>query len=94
MVLKFWSKSINSFLLPFGHVSIILRDVTILKKLLLQGVDVMCLFDAQDPSILSIEVSSTTQTSYSSAILKWHDTIRTPSTESMLSFFGFLCADM
>ena len=33
--LKFWSKSINSFLLPFGPISITLRDITILIGLLI-----------------------------------------------------------
>ena len=30
---KLWSKSINSFLLPFGLISITLRDITILNGL-------------------------------------------------------------
>ena len=30
VVLRFWSKSVNSFLFPFGLVSFILRDVSIL----------------------------------------------------------------
>ena len=92
MVLKFWSKSINSFLLPFGLVSKTLRDVTILIGLPLQGVDALCLFDAQVPSLPSIEISSTTQISYSSTIHKCHDVIGTPSTTEHVEFYGFFCA--
>ena len=34
VALKFWCKSINSFLVPFGLISITLRDITILTDLL------------------------------------------------------------
>ena len=33
IALKFWSKSINSFMLPFGPMSITLRDITVLTGL-------------------------------------------------------------
>ena len=77
--LKFWSKSINSVLLPFGPISITLRDVNILMGLPIQGADVLCLLDIQDSSLPAIEVSSTAQTAYSATIRKWHDVIGIPS---------------
>ena len=80
VVLKFWSKSINSFLLPFSHISITLSDVTILIGLPIQGSNALCLLDIQDSPLLAIEVSSTTQILYSATIRKWHDVTRIPST--------------
>ena len=71
VVLRFWSKSVNSFLLPFGLVSLTLRDVSILTGLLIQGIDALSLLDTQDSSLPSFEVSSTTQTLYSTTIQKW-----------------------
>ena len=90
MALKFWSKSINSFLLPFSHISIILRDVTILMCLSIQGVDALCLLDVQDSFLPAIKVSSTTQTSYSATIRKWHDVIEIPYTIEHVEFLWVL----
>ena len=47
VVLKFWSKtkSINSFLLPFGPISITLRDITIFTGLAIRGANALCLLD-------------------------------------------------
>ena len=90
VVLKFWSKSFNSFLLPFGPISITLRDVTILTGLPFQGVNALCRLDIQDSTLLDIEVSSTTQTSYSTTILKWHDVIGIPSTAEHVEFVWVL----
>ena len=86
VVLKLWSNSTNFFLLPFGHISITLRDITVLTGLPIQGVDALCLLDVQDSSIPTIEVSSTTKTSYSSTIRKWHDGTRITSTVQHVEF--------
>ena len=67
-----------------------MRDVTILIGLSIQGVDALCLLDAQDSSLPSIEVSSTTHTSYSSTIQKCHDTTRTPFTSEHVEFLWVL----
>ena len=75
VALKFWSKSINSFLLPFGPISITFRDITILMILPIQGAYALCLLDVQDSSFPSIEVSYSTQTSYFATTRKWHDVI-------------------
>ena len=45
VVLRFWSKSVNSFLFPFGLVSLTLRDVSILIGLSIQGIDTLSLLD-------------------------------------------------
>ena len=90
VVLKFWSKSINSFLLLFGPISITLRNITILTGLSIRGVNVLCLFDIQDSSLPAIEVSSTTQTSYFVAIWKWHDVTRVPLTVEHVDFLWVL----
>ena len=68
--LKFWSKSINSFLLSFGPISITLRVIIILTGPPIRGVDALCLLDIQDYSLMTIEVYSTTQTSYPATIRK------------------------
>ena len=86
VALKFWSKSINSFLLPFGPISITLRDITILTSLPIQGVDALCLLDVQESSLPSIEVSYTTQTSYFATIRKWHDIIKIHCTSNHVEF--------
>ena len=54
VVLKFWSKSINYFLLPFSPISITLRDNTILMSL---PTDALCLLDIQDSSLSVIDVA-------------------------------------
>ena len=45
VTLKFWSKSINFFLLHFGLISIRWRDVAIFTGLPIRGADVLCLLD-------------------------------------------------
>ena len=50
VALKFWSKSINSFLFPFGPIFITLRDIPILTSLPIQGANAFCLLDIQDSS--------------------------------------------
>ena len=87
VVLKFWSKSINYFLLPFDPISITLRYVTILTGLPIQGTN---LLDIQDSSLPVIEVSSTTQTSYSSTFQKWHGATRVPSAIEHVEFLWVL----
>ena len=71
IALRFWSKDLNSFIFPFGLASIILRDTSIFIGLLVEGLEVVCLLDVHDPLLPHLEVSSTSQTSYSSAIWKW-----------------------
>ena len=66
--LRFWSKDLNSFIFAFGPVSITLRDISISIRLLVEGLEVLCLLDVHDPLLPHLEVSSTSQTSYSSAI--------------------------
>ena len=90
VALKFWSKSINSFLLPFGPISITLRDITILTGLFIRGADALCLLDIQDYFLSDMEVSSTTQTSYFATIQKWHDVTGIPSTVEHVEFLWVL----
>ena len=86
VVLRFWSKSVNSFILPFGHVSFTLRDVSILIGLPIQGIDPLSLLDTQDPSLPSIEVSSTSQTLYSATIRKWDGVSEIPTIVEHVEF--------
>ena len=90
VVLKFLSKSIKSFMLPFSPISITLRDIIVLMGLLIWGDDALCLLDIQDSSLLAIEVSSTTQTSYFAIIRKWHDVTRVPFTTEHVEFLWVL----
>ena len=90
IALKFSSKSINSFLLPFGPISITSRDITILRGLPIQGADALCFLDIQDSSFPAMEVSFTTQTSYSAIIRKWQDFIGVPSTYEHVEFLWVL----
>ena len=57
--LRFWYKGLNSFLFSFGPVSTTMRDISILTGLLVEGSEVVCLLDVHDPSLLHLEVSST-----------------------------------
>ena len=60
VALKFWSNSIDFFLLSVGPISITLRDITILTGLPIRGVDALFLLDIQYSSLPPIDVSSTT----------------------------------
>ena len=90
VALKFWSKSINSFLLPFSPISITLRDITIRTSLPIRGVDALFLLNIQDSSLSAIKVSCTTQISYSTIIRKWHNAIKVPSTAGKIEFLWVL----
>ena len=68
--LRYWSKNLNSFIFPFGPTSITLRGISIFTGLPIEGSEVLCLLYVHDPLIPHLEVSSTSQTSYSSAIRK------------------------
>ena len=61
--LRFWSKGLNSFLVPFGPASITMRDISILTRLHVEGLEAVCLLDVHDPSLPHLEVSSTFETS-------------------------------
>ena len=89
MVLKFWSKSINSFMLPFGPISI-LEGCYHSHWIALSIAVVLCLLDTQDSSLLAIEVSSTIQTSYFATIQRWHDVTVIPSTVERVEFLWVL----
>ena len=78
--LRFWSKDLNSFIFPFGYTSITLRDISIVTGLPIEGLEAVCLLDVYDPFLPHLEVSSTSQTSYSSAIQKGQTSIGIPST--------------
>ena len=90
VVLKFWSKSINYIMFPFGPISITLRDITILTSLPIQGADALCLLNVQDSSLLALKVSFTTQTLYSAIIRKWYDIIGIPYTIEHVEFLWVL----
>ena len=87
VALELWSKS---FLLPFGPISIILRDITILTGPPIRGADALCLLDIQGSSLPTIEVSSTTQTLNSVVVRKWHDIIEVPLMDEHVEFLWVL----
>ena len=89
-VLRFWSKDLNSFIFPFGPTSITLRDISIFIGLHVEGSEVVCLLDVHNPLLPHLEVSSTSQTSYSSAILKWRTSSGVPSTTEHIKFLWVL----
>ena len=78
--LRFWSKDLNSFIFPFGPESITLRDISIFTGLHVKGLEAICFLDVHDPLLPHIEISSTSQTSYLSAIRKWRTSTRVLST--------------
>ena len=78
--LRFWYKDLNSFIFPFGLASITLRDISIFTGLPVEGSKPLCLLDVHDPFLPHLEFSSTSQTSYSSAIRKWRTYTGVPST--------------
>ena len=75
--LRFWSKGLNSFIFPFGPASVTMKDISIL-------------LDVHDPSLPHLEVSSTSQTSYSIAIRKWRTYTRIPSIKEHIEFLWVL----
>ena len=88
--LRFWSKDLNSFIFPFDPVSSTLRDISIFTGLLVAGLEVVCLLDVHDPLLPHLEVSSTSQTSYSSAIRKWRTSTGVPFTTEKIEFIWVL----
>ena len=88
--LRFWYKGLNSFLFLFSPASITMRDISILIRLPVEGSEVVCLLDVHDPPLPHLEVSSTSQTSYSSAIQKWQTFTRVPSIIEHIEFLWVL----
>ena len=80
IALRFWSKYLNSFIFSFDPASNTLRDISIFTGFHVEGLEVVCLLDVHDISLPHLEVSSTSQTSYSSAIRKWRTSTGVPST--------------
>ena len=89
--LRFWSKGLNSFLFFFSPASITMRDISILTMLPIEGSEAVCLLDVHNPSLPHLEVSSTSQTFYSSTIWKWQTFTRVPSTTKHIEFLRVLC---
>ena len=77
--LRFWSKDLKSFLFSISPASITTRDISIFTRLLIEGLEAVFLQDVHDSSLPHLEVSSTSQTSYSSTIRKWRTFTRIPS---------------
>ena len=88
--LRFWSKDLNSFIFHFGPASITLRDISIFTRLPIEGSETVCLLDVHDPLLPHLEVSSTSQTSYLSAIWKWRTSTGLPSTTEHIEFLWVL----
>ena len=88
--LRFWSKDLNSFIFPFGPTSITLRDISIFTGFPIEGLEVVCLLDIHDSLLPHLKVSSTSQTSYSSAIRKWRTSTRVASTIEHIEFLWVL----
>ena len=88
--LRFWSKGLNSFHFPFGLVSIMMRDISTLTGLHVEGSEAVCLLDVHDPSLPHLKVSSPSQTSYSSAIQKWRTSTGASSTIEHMEFLWVL----
>ena len=88
--LRFWSKGLNSFMFLFGLASITPRDISIFIGLPVEGSKAVCFLDVHDSSLLHLEVSFTSQTSYSSSIRKWRTFIGVPSTTEHIEFLWVL----
>ena len=88
--LRFWSKDLNSLIFPFGPASITSRDISIFTRFPFEGSEAICLLEVHDPLLPYLEVSSTSQTSYSSAIRKWRTSIGVPSTTENIEFLWVL----
>ena len=88
--LRFWSNGLNLFLFSFGPASITIGDISIFTRFPIEGSEAVCLLDVHDPSLPHLEVSSTSQTSYSSAIRKWRTSTRIPSIKEHIEFLWVL----
>ena len=84
--LRFLSKGLNSFLIPFDPTSITMREISIFTGLPVEGSKAVCLLDVHDPSLSHLKVSSTSQTSYTSVIRKWRTSTGVPSTIEHIEF--------
>ena len=71
IALRFWYEDLNSFIFPFGHASITLRDIYIFIGLLVEGSEAVCLLDVHDPwhHILNFSSPYLLDFKYSSAFL-------------------------
>lgn len=88
-MLRFWSRSVNSFLFPFDLTSMTLQDVSILTSLPLTSDDMLGLVE-QDYSLTPTTiVSCTTHTSYVVAIRKWENVYGVSSTLEHVEFLWF-----
>ena len=67
-----------------------MKDISIFIELPVEGSDVVCLLVVHDPTLPHLEVSSTSQTSYSSAIWKWRTSTEVPSTIEHIEFLWIL----
>ena len=94
VVLRFWSNRVKSFLFLVGPISLTLRDVSILTGFPIQGIDALSLLDTHHPSLPSMKVSSTTQTSYSTTIRKWDGVSEIPNIVEHVEFLWFFCVKM
>ena len=90
IALRFWSKGLNSFIFHFGPASITMRDIFIFTGFPVEGSEAVCLLDVQDPSLPHLEVSSTSQTFYSSTIWKWQTSSGIPSIKEHIEFMWVL----
>ena len=73
-----------------GVLHITLRDISIFTGLPVEGLEAVCLLDIHDPLLPHLEVSSTSQTSFSSPIRKWGNYTRVPSTTKHIEFLWVL----
>ena len=67
-----------------------MRDISIFIGLPIEVSEAVCLLNVHDPSLSHLEVSSTSQTSFSSAISKWRTYTGVPSTIEHIKFLWVL----
>ncbi|XP_055959740.1 uncharacterized protein LOC126656871 [Mercurialis annua] len=84
--LRYWSSSANSFIFPFGPMSVTLKDVFMLTGLPVIGFDAPCLFEVETKDLYSYPICP----SYPACVSKWSVLTTPPSLEEHTEFLWVL----
>ncbi|XP_055960678.1 uncharacterized protein LOC126668685 [Mercurialis annua] len=84
--LRYWSSSANSFIFPFGPMSVTLKDVFMLTGLPVIGFDAPCLFEVETKDLYSYPICP----SYPACVSKWSVLTTPPSLEENTEFLWVL----
>ena len=82
--LRFWSRSCNCFVFPFGHMTITLLDIFVITGLPILGDDTVCLID--ESKYVETNISSRTYDTYPKVVSHYLPLTGEPSAEEHIAF--------